>query len=63
MPVQHAANRRRIAVIGHDLQHVFSLRQEVGTQYFRPLRFQRMDRRINMCGQDRRFCYHARNEH
>ena len=44
-------------------RHRVQPRQRIGPQHFRPLRFQRVDRRVNMGGQERRFCYHAGNEH
>ena len=63
VPIQHAARAIGIAALRHELQHVFQPRQRIGAQHFRTLRFQSVDRCINMGGQDRRFCYHARNEH
>ena len=63
MPVKHAPECRRIAVIGHDLQNAIQPRQGICAVDLGALRFQRVDHRITMGGQDRRFCYDTRNDH
>lgn len=63
MPVEHAAERRWIAIIGDDLQHCVQPRQGIGAVDLGTLRFQRVDHSVTIGGQDRRFCYDARNDH
>ena len=61
--VEHAAQGGGGAVIGGDFQHVVVDFQRLGPVHFHPRRFQRMDRRVTICGKPRGFCYQAGNEH
>ena len=61
--VEHAAQGGGGAVIGGDFQHVVMRGQRLGPVHFQARRFERVDRRVTICGKPRGFCYQAGNEH